>query len=143
MSVLFVVFLIDWFLRVYAGSLPDRNSGPSGGWRSECNSFEFNYLRQRRPPPLNPGKTSLFAPQNEVSPSKTEVYPGNSDYKNDFFLGENEVYPLKSSLQTEVYPGESRSGREALVEPHNVHGPAPDTGQLQAPRLLKTLKNNF
>jgi hypothetical protein len=46
------------------------------------------------------GKTSLFGPQNEVSPSKTDVFPADSDYKSDFSPGKNEVYPLESSCKT-------------------------------------------
>jgi hypothetical protein len=107
-------FLTDWYLRIYAGSLPNQNSERAAASApGPTHSNLVTYSNVCRPPP-NPGKTSLFVRQNEVSPSKTEVFPGNSDYKNDFPPGENEVYPLESSLQNEVYPGEFRLGGQAL-----------------------------
>jgi len=47
-SVLFVVFLLIGF-KSLCRKLAKSEQRASGGWRSECNSFEFNYLRQRLP----------------------------------------------------------------------------------------------
>jgi len=102
------LFLIDWFLRVYAGSLPKQNSGrAAAGAPGATHSNLMTYGKVDQPLP-DPGKTSLFAHQNEVSPFKTEIYPVNSNYKTIFPRGENEVYRLESSLQNEVYPVNKR-----------------------------------
>jgi hypothetical protein len=124
--------------------LPNQNSERAAASASgTTHSNLITYANAYRPPP-NPGKTSLFVRQNEVSPSKTEVFPGNSDYKNDFPPGENEVYPLESSLQNEVYPGEFRLGGQALRTATQC---TMDLHQIQANFkhhvCWKTLKNNF